>query len=109
VFVLLAVLLLALGAVGMPAWPAAAPGPAVGPPRFRVDPNRDSAERLAVLPGLGPRRAAAIVADRAARGPFRDSGDLARVPGVGPGVIRKLAPYLPARWSCDEKKGDPRR
>lgn len=48
-----------------------------------VDLNTASAEQLATLPGIGPITAAAIVADRAARGPFQRVDDLARVRGIG--------------------------
>ena len=58
-----------------------------------LDPNRASAEALALLPGIGPARAAAIVAERA-RGPFRRPGDLARVHGIGPRTVAKLRPWL---------------
>ncbi len=53
-----------------------------------LDPNRASDSALSHLPGLGPSLARAIVAYRAANGPFGDVEDLARVPGIGP---RRLA------------------
>jgi competence protein ComEA len=49
----------------------------------RPDLNRATAVELMCLPGLGKVLAERIVADRKARGPFRDVSDLARVPGVG--------------------------
>ena len=49
----------------------------------QIDVNTAGAEELTELPGIGPARAAAIVADREANGPFRYPEDLLRVPGIG--------------------------
>jgi competence protein ComEA len=68
-----------------------------GPARLlfglRLDPNRADARALEVLPGIGPSRAAAIVAERERR-PFRDVADLRRVPGIGPVTLRRIEPWL---------------
>jgi hypothetical protein len=68
-----------------------------GPARLlyglRLDPNRASADALTVLPGIGPARAAAIVARRDAR-PFASLSELASVPGIGPVTLAGIAPYL---------------
>lgn len=60
------------------------PGATGPPPPLVVDVARDPPWRLVYLPGIGPSRAAAIVRDRAARGPPRVLDDLLRVPGIGP-------------------------
>ncbi len=60
----------------------------------RVDLNAATADELARLPEIGPALAARIVADRAARGPFRLPQDLERVPGIGPRTRQALEPYL---------------
>jgi competence ComEA-like helix-hairpin-helix protein len=52
--------------------------------------NSASAEELERLPGVGPRLAQAIVADRARHGPFRDVADLSRVRGIGPVLLERL-------------------
>jgi competence ComEA-like helix-hairpin-helix protein len=52
-------------------------------PTHRLDINRADADALQTLPGIGPALARQIVAYRAAHGPFRESGDLLRVPGIG--------------------------
>jgi competence protein ComEA len=52
-------------------------------PTHRLDINRADADALRTLPGIGPVLARQIVAFRAAHGPFRDSEDLLRVPGIG--------------------------
>lgn len=59
-----------------------------------VDVNRASATELALLPGVGPRLAAALIEARAAKGPFRAASALRAVRGVGPKTLAKLAPML---------------
>ena len=73
-------------------------GPALrGPARLlfglRLDPNRADARALESLPGIGPVRAAAIVADRERR-PFRDVSELQRVRGIGPVTLRRVRSWL---------------
>jgi len=58
-----------------------------------LDPNRADAAALEVLPGIGPARAAAIVAARCER-PFAGAWDLERVPGIGPRTRAGLEPWL---------------
>ena len=63
-------------------------------PGERIDPNSASAQELDRLPGVGAVAAQAIVAERELGGPFRDVGDLARVRGIGPATVAKLAPHI---------------
>lgn len=58
-----------------------------------LDPNRATAEELALLPGIGPARAVAIVAARA-QGRFRQLEDLERVNGIGPRTVETLRSWL---------------
>jgi competence ComEA-like helix-hairpin-helix protein len=58
-----------------------------------------SAQDLEALPGIGPRRAAAIVREREVGGPFERAADLARVAGLGPATAARLAPLVVARGS----------
>ena len=58
-----------------------------------MDLNAASAESLEVLPGIGPARAAAIVAARARR-PFREVADLGAIRGIGPRTIEGLAGWV---------------
>jgi competence protein ComEA len=60
----------------------------------RINPNTASEVELRRLPGVGPTRASAIVAERLAGGPFQHLEDLTRVPGIGPATIASLAPAL---------------
>lgn len=55
-----------------------------------LDMNSATAEDLTVLEGIGPKLAAAIVADRAANGPYCSLDDVARVKGIGPARIEGL-------------------
>jgi len=59
-----------------------------------LDPNRADARALAFVPGLSARLARAVVADRAAHGPFPDVEALDRVPGIGPGRLARARPWL---------------
>ncbi len=53
-----------------------------------VDINRADAGELArALDGIGPAKAAAIVEDREANGPFLAADELTRVSGVGPSTL----------------------
>jgi competence ComEA-like helix-hairpin-helix protein len=52
-----------------------------------LDMNSASAEEIARLPRIGMSLAKRIRDDRQQRGPFKDLGDLDRVPGVGPGLL----------------------
>jgi len=59
-----------------------------------LDVNTAPADSLELLPGIGPALAKRLVADRAARGPYLDAGDLERVSGIGPRIAARLAPRL---------------
>ncbi len=56
-----------------------------------IDINSASASALEGLPGIGPAKAAAIVADREANGPFSSCNALTRVHGIGAATVAKLA------------------
>lgn len=58
-----------------------------------IDVNTATLEQLDALPGIGPSKAAAIIAARERR-PFRRLNDLLRVPGIGRSTLQRLAPYL---------------
>jgi hypothetical protein len=79
---------------------AAAPGagPAIrGPARLlfglTLDLNRADPLALEVLPGIGPARAAAIVAERERR-PFARVSDITRVRGIGPVTLARLKDWV---------------
>ena len=56
----------------------------------RIDINAAGVEELTRLPGVGPTIAAAIVADRTARGLFGSVDELLRVRGIGPAKLDGL-------------------
>jgi len=59
-----------------------------------LDLNAAGAPALAFVPGLSARLAAAVVADRAERGPFAAVDDLVRVDGIGPVRLGRARPSL---------------
>ena len=58
-----------------------------------LDPNTASVADWVLLPGIGPARGQAIVAERRRRR-FERPSDLARVHGIGPATVAKLRPWL---------------
>ncbi len=92
-----------IGAVAIAA-DAAAPAPAepaptgaapVGvTPDGKVILNLASADELTKLPGVGPKRASAIVALRTKLKRFKHPTDLLRVKGIGPRSLQRMLPHL---------------
>jgi competence protein ComEA len=60
----------------------------------QIDLDQASADEIARLPRIGLLLARTIVADRLARGPFGSLIGLDRVSGVGPGLLRVIAPHV---------------
>ena len=60
----------------------------------RIDINSAGAAELGLLPGIGPKRAAAIVAYRTQNGPFQTAEELDEVEGISPRMVQELAPYV---------------
>jgi competence protein ComEA len=81
------------GKAAAPASGGAAPAPkaASSGGGGRVNINTASADALTALPGIGPSKAAAIVADRDAKGAFSSCADLRRVTGVGAATVSAIA------------------
>jgi len=71
--------------------PATAPAE---PPVLLIDPNSAEAERLRMLPGIGPALSARLVEEREENGPFASAEDLARVRGIGERTVERLRPFL---------------
>ena len=63
-------------------------------PAWRIDLNQAGVDELAALPGVGPSLAAAIVADRQAKGSFKTLTELDRVHGVGPAILQQIKPFV---------------
>jgi competence protein ComEA len=80
---------------------SAAPGPSGSPSRPAkaapvavINLNTATVQQLDTLPGVGPVRAAAIVAWRDANGKFTSVDQLGEVDGIGPGRLEKLRPLV---------------
>ncbi|TNE86046.1 MAG: helix-hairpin-helix domain-containing protein [Deltaproteobacteria bacterium] len=56
-----------------------------------IDVNTAGADQLTSLPGIGPTKAAAIVADREQNGPYSSCQDLTRVTGIGSATVTAIA------------------
>jgi len=63
-------------------------------PGETIDPDQAGLQELLRLPRVGPALARTILADRAAKGPFRSLDGLDRVPGIGPKLLESLGPFL---------------
>jgi competence protein ComEA len=70
------------------------PRPVKGAPTALINLNTATVEQLDTLPGVGPVRAAAIVAWRNANGKFTSVDQLGEVDGIGPGRLEKLRPLV---------------
>jgi competence protein ComEA len=62
-------------------------------PNDRIDVNRASVQELMRLPGVGEKKAQAIVAHRA-RTPFKRPEDVVAVKGLGPAWFNKVKAHL---------------
>lgn len=59
----------------------------------KINLNRANAEALQYIPGIGPARAADIIALRKETGGFRALEDLLAVPGIGEKTLLKIQQY----------------
>jgi competence protein ComEA len=66
------------------------------PPRheFRIDLNHADHAELMLLPGIGEQLANRIIEHRRQYGSFRTVDDLAKVPGIGPGILDRIRPRV---------------
>ena len=59
-----------------------------------VNINEANADELSVLPGIGAKKALAIVAYRELNGKFMSVEELVNVKGIGPKMLAKLSGYV---------------
>ena len=58
-----------------------------------VNLNLATAEELALLPGVGPARAAAIIEHRKEAGPFESCQGLLEIRGIGEKALERMKPH----------------
>jgi competence protein ComEA len=56
--------------------------------------NKSRLEDLTMLPGIGPHRAALLIAARQQKGRLEGPEDLLAVPGIGPATLGRLLPLV---------------
>jgi competence protein ComEA len=56
--------------------------------------NKSRLEDLTMLPGIGPYRAAMVLAERQKKGRLAGAEDLLAVPGIGPATLQRLLPLV---------------
>lgn len=76
-------------------------------PTGTVNLNTATEEQLESLPGVGPSKAAAIVAWRKKHGQFKKVDDLTRVKGFGRKTLQRLRPYLAVTGATTFQGGKP--
>jgi competence protein ComEA len=69
-------------------------GPPISPPPEPLDVNRADAAQLARLPGVGPGLAQRIVEERRRRGRFESPDQLRYVLGMGPKKLAAIRPFI---------------
>ncbi|NGM81881.1 helix-hairpin-helix domain-containing protein [Paenibacillus sp. 7124] len=79
---------------GHDAAPAAGAADAQTSAEGKVNVNTAGLTELTSLPGIGEKKAQAILDYRKQHGPFRSPTDLQNVKGIGPKMLEKLKPYV---------------
>jgi competence protein ComEA len=80
--------------LAVPKAPADGAGEAVDEGSYRkIDLNKACLEELVLLPGIGPKKAEALLVWRAKNGDFKSLEDVLEVKGIGRGTLERLRPY----------------
>lgn len=64
---------------------------------WRLEVNTATEAELILLPGIGPRRAQAILNERKKRGAFRSVWELSEVPGLTKALVQRIEPLVQVR------------
>lgn len=60
----------------------------------RLNVNTATVAQLEALPGIGPEKAAAIVAQRELAGRYRTAQELLQVKGIGPATLDEISDFI---------------
>ena len=61
---------------------------------MHVSINVETLEGLTAVPGIGPGLARLIIRERNNRGGFKSLSEIKSIRGIGPGLYKKVSPYL---------------
>lgn len=61
-----------------------------------IDLNTATVAELSALPGIGEKRAEAIIEYRTQHGPFTSTGEVMEVSGIGPGIYEQIKDLITA-------------
>ena len=77
-----------------PRQPSSAPSRSASEAPGLVNINTAGSEELQTLPGIGEKRAEAIIAYREDNGPFRIVEEITNVSGIGEGILSRIIDYI---------------
>lgn len=60
----------------------------------KININKATVQQLAVINGIGEKKAQAIIDYRKTHGDFAALGDLVKVKGIGESTLKKITPYI---------------
>ena len=80
----------------------ASPSPDQSDEGFPIDLNSATKSELMRLPGIGEKRAQAILDHREENGPFTYVEDLREVPGIGEGILAGVIDYVTVKGGTND-------
>jgi len=81
---------------------SASPSPDQSDEGFPIDLNSATKSELMRLPGIGEKRAQAILDHREENGPFTYVEDLREVPGIGEGILAGVIDYVTVKGGTND-------
>lgn len=73
-----------------------------------VNINTATKEELTTIKGIGDERAQEIIKYRNKHGPFKRVDDLEKVPGIGPGIMKRIRSQVTTTGKTTNEKSDTR-